>query len=201
MHIISVPCSDEKAVCAELFACAPFVHQQRNFSVVRLEGDTIVVRPLAEAELPALLKIYGGTPLYFEALGVAPASLSLVDVQAQYRAAQAAPGRYLLGVEVPAVDLLIGVVDVQAGYPAPGIATVWLLLIWGGFQRQGYGQEVVGLVEEWLTAEHGVGELRVVAADNEEGLSFWRLRGFAPSGEAAAAPFRGARARWLVRIE
>ncbi|MCG8348284.1 MAG: GNAT family N-acetyltransferase [Chloroflexales bacterium] len=165
---------------------------------MRLEGDTLIVRPLAEAELPTLLKIYQGTPLYFEALGIKPNSLTLDDVRAQWQAAQSASERLLLGVEVPAVDLLIGVVDVQLHYPEPGITTFWLLLIWGGFQRQGYGQEVTALVADWLIVE-GITELRVVAADNEEGLNFWQLRGFSPSGEMTTAPLRNAPARWLVR--
>jgi RimJ/RimL family protein N-acetyltransferase len=165
---------------------------------MRLEGDTLIVRPLAEAELPTLLKIYQGTPLYFEALGIRSNSLALDDVRVQWQAAQSASKRLLLGVEVPAVDLLIGVADVQLDYPEPGIATFWLLLIWGGFQRQGYGQEVTALITDWLI-EEDITELRVVAADNEEGLNFWQLRGFTPNGEVTSAPLRNAPARWLAR--
>jgi RimJ/RimL family protein N-acetyltransferase len=165
---------------------------------MRLDGDTLIVRPLVESELLTLLKIYQGMPLYFEALGINPHSLTLDDVRAQWQAAQSASKRLLLGIEVPAVDLLIGVADVQLDYPEPGIATFWLLLIWGGFQRQGYGQEVTALIADWLI-EEDITELRVVAPDNEEGLKFWQLRGFTPSGEIASAPLRDAPARWLVR--
>ena len=39
--------------------------------------------------------------------------------------------------------------DVQVGAPEVGSASVWLM-IWGGFQRQGYGQECMALLEAWL---------------------------------------------------
>ncbi|NJN97016.1 MAG: GNAT family N-acetyltransferase, partial [Anaerolineales bacterium] len=72
---------------------------------MRLVGTTVIVRPIVEAELARLERIYAGTPLYFEALGIAEPTIE--DVRAQYEAAQATPGRMLLGIEVPAVDLLI----------------------------------------------------------------------------------------------
>ncbi len=168
---------------------------------MHLEGDLLHIRSLNEAELPTLLKIYIGTPLYFEALGIAPDTLTLDDVRAQWQAVQTTPQRLLLGIEVPAVNLLIGVADLQLHYPDPGQATIWLLLIWGGFQRQGYGQEVVDLLEEWLSTQHGITELRVVAANNEEGLRFWQWRGYVPNGTSAPAPIRNARAQWLVYQE
>lgn len=167
---------------------------------MQLEGDTLIIRPLAEKELPTLLKIYIGTPLYFEALGIRAERLTLEDVRAQWEDVQATPNRLLLGIEVPAVDLLIGVVDLQLHYPESGEATFHLLLIWGGFQRQGYGQEVTGLLEEWLDDRGDIQAVRVIAAPNEEGLSFWRMRGFAPDGTAAEAPIRQARAQWLTRV-
>lgn len=167
---------------------------------MQLQSDTLILRPLTEDDLPDLLKIYIGTPLYFDALGVDAQTLTLEDVRAQWQAAQDTPGRSLFAIEHPVVGLLIGAVDVQINAPEPGVATIWLLLIWGGFQRQGYGQEVADLLEEWLLAREGMREVRVVAAGNEEGLSFWQMRGYAPSGGSAVTPFRGARAQWLVPV-
>lgn len=158
---------------------------------MRLEGDTIVVRPLSAAELPTLLQIYSGTPLYFDALGIKTTDLTLAEVRNQWAAVQANPQRYLFGVEVPAVNLLIGVVDIELHTPAPPIATLQLLLIWGGFQRQGYAQEVMELVEAWLVAHQAIDELQVVAAANDDGVRFWRLRGYTQSGAVAPTPFRG----------
>lgn len=166
---------------------------------MRLTGDTLLLRPMTEADLLDLLKIYIGTPLYFDGLDVAPDTLTLEDVHAQWQAAQDTPGRSLFAIEHPVVGLLIGVADVQINAPEPGVATIWLLLIWGGFQRQGYGLEVADLLEEWLLAQDDIDEVRVVAARNEEGLSFWQMRGFVPNGKPAIAPVRGAPAQWLVR--
>jgi RimJ/RimL family protein N-acetyltransferase len=164
-----------------------------------LEGDDLALRPLPEADLPQLLKIYQGTPLYFDGLGCAASALALADVRAQWQAARDTPGRALLGVYHSATDLLIGVADVQVDAPQPGAAAIWVLLIWGGFQRQGYGQECLALLERWLAEEHGIGALWAVAGENEEGQSFLRLQGFRPTGEPATPPIGRGRAFWMRR--
>lgn len=166
---------------------------------MNLEGETLILRPMTEADLPDLLKIYIGTPLYFDALGIRTETLTPDDVRTQWQAAQDMPGRTLFTIEHPVVGLLIGVADVQVNAPKQGVAAIWLLLIWGGFQRQGYGQEVAELLDEWLLEQEGIRDIMVVAANNEEGMSFWQLQGYEPNGETAAAPIRAAPAQWLVR--
>lgn len=163
-----------------------------------LIGDYLELRPLPQADLPALLKVYQGTPLYFDGLGDDASRLTLADVRAQWQAAGATPGRALLGVYHIETDLLIGAADVQEGVPEPGAAALWLL-IWGGFQRQGYGQECVALLDAWLAEARGATVLYAIAAGNEEGRSFLRLQGFAPTGESAAPPIGRGRAEWLRR--
>jgi RimJ/RimL family protein N-acetyltransferase len=164
-----------------------------------LQGDYLELRPLPEAHLPALLKVYQGTPLYFDGLGYDVQRLTPDDVRAQWQAARTAPGRTLLGIYHIVTDLLIGVADVQAGAPRPGDAAILLLLIWGGFQRQGYGQECLALLDQWLAGEHSAGVLWAIAAGNEEGQSFLRLQGFAPTGEPAAPPIGAGNAFWMRR--
>ena len=163
-----------------------------------LRGDYLELRPLPEAHLPALLKVYQGTPLYFDGLGYDVQRLSLADVRAQWQAAQATPGRTLHGIYHIVTDLLIGAADVQAGAPRPGDAAILLLLIWGGFQRQGYGQECLALLEEWLATENET-SLWAIVADNEEGQSFLQLLGFAPTGAPATPPIAAGKAFWMRR--
>jgi RimJ/RimL family protein N-acetyltransferase len=164
-----------------------------------LQGDYLELRPLPEADLPALLKVYQGTPLYFDGLGYDVQRLALADVRAQWQAAHAAPGRTLFGIYHIVTDLLIGAADIQAGAPQPGDAALLLLLIWGGFQRQGYGQECMALLDAWLAAEHAVVLRWAVTADNEEGLSFLQLQGFTPTGEPATPPIGAGNAGWTRR--
>jgi hypothetical protein len=164
-----------------------------------LQGDYLELRPLPETDLPALLKVYQGTPLYFDGLGYDVQRLTLADVCVQWQAAQTTSERMLLGVYHIVTNLLIGVADVQAGAPQLGDAAILLLLIWGGFQRQGYGQECMALLEGWLAAEHSATSLWVIAADNEEGQSFLRLQGFIPTGEPAAPPIATGSAFWMRR--
>jgi hypothetical protein len=164
-----------------------------------LQGDYLELRPLPEAHLPALLKVYQGTPLYFDGLGYDVQRLTIADVRGQWQAAQSTPGRTLLGIYHSVTDLLIGAADVQEGAPRPGHAALLLLLIWGGFQRQGYGQECMALLEGWLAAEHDAASLWAIGADNEEGQSFLRLQGFAPTGEPATPPIGAGNAFWMRR--
>jgi ribosomal protein S18 acetylase RimI-like enzyme len=164
-----------------------------------LQGEYLVLRPLPAEHLPALLKVYQGTPLYFDGLGYDVQRLAPADVLAQWDAAQATPGRALLGVYHIVTDLLIGVIDIQVGMPQPDAAAILLLLIWGGFQRQGYGQDCMALIEAWLAAEVAAPALWVVAAENEEGLSFLRLQGFEPTGAPASPPIAAGPAFWMRR--
>jgi hypothetical protein len=164
-----------------------------------LQGDYLELRQLPEAHLPALLKVYQGTPLYFDGLGYDVQRLTLADVREQWQAAQETSGRTLLGIYHIVTDLLIGVADVQAGAPRPGDAAILLLLIWGGFQRQGYGQECVALLAGWLADEHDAASLWAIGADNQEGQSFLRLQGFVSTGEPAAPPIGAGTAFWMQR--
>ncbi|HWQ16107.1 MAG TPA: GNAT family N-acetyltransferase [Roseiflexaceae bacterium] len=163
--------------------------------MVHLIGEYLELRPLPEADLPQLLKVYQGTPLYFEGIGDDASRLTLADVRAQWQAAQATPGRHLLGVYHLVTGLLIGAADVQVGAPHPEAAVVWLL-IWGGFQRQGYGQDCMALLEEWLIPDQGVRTLCAIAGANEEGRSFLHLQGFQLTDEPAQPPVGRGAAVW-----
>ncbi|HEU4322996.1 MAG TPA: GNAT family N-acetyltransferase [Roseiflexaceae bacterium] len=165
--------------------------------VPTLTGDYLELRPLPEHDLPALLKVYQGTPLFFDGLGDRAARLDLAEVRAQWQADQT-PGRALLGVYHIETDLLIGAAELRLGVPAPDAAALWLL-IWGGFQRQGYGQECMALLERWLVEQPGVAALYAVAGSNEEGRSFLALQGFAPTGEPTDPPVGRGAAEWVRR--
>lgn len=161
-----------------------------------LTSEYLELRPLPEADLPSLLKVYQGTPLYFDALGHPPAQLTLADVRSQWDRVQRSPGHHLLGVYHSVTGLLIGGIEVRVGHPSPTSATIWLL-IWGGFQRQGYGQDCMAMLEGWLIPDQGVETLCAIAAENEEGVSFLEMQGFHRTGEPAESPVGRGRAFWM----
>jgi RimJ/RimL family protein N-acetyltransferase len=163
-----------------------------------LQGEYLELRPLPEEDLPRLWKVYQGTPLYFDALGGDVNRLALADVHAQWQNARQNPGRTLFGAYHIVTGLLVGAADVQIDAPTPGAASLWLL-IWGGFQRQGYGQECVALVEQWLAEQHNAALTHTIAAENEEGLSFAQLQGFLPTGETAPSPVGSGQVFWMQR--
>jgi RimJ/RimL family protein N-acetyltransferase len=164
--------------------------------MIKLIGEYLELRPLPETDLRQLLKIYQGTPLYFEGLGDRADRLTPEEVRAQWEAAQATPGRTLLGVYHIETGLLIGAADIQIGAPRADSAAVWIL-IWGGFQRQGYGQECMALLEHWLIPGQGVETLCAIAAANEEGLTFLEMQGFQRTGETAQSPIGRGNAFWM----
>lgn len=165
-----------------------------NDSLV-LTGEYIELRPLPERDLPNLLKVYQGTPLYFDGLGDRADRLTLADVRDQWTRAQQSPDRMLFGVYHPVTGLLIGAVDVQIGAPRSDAAAVWIL-IWGGFQRQGYGQECMALIESWLIPAKA-STLCAIAANNEEGISFLELQGFRRTDLPADPPIGRGMAFWM----
>jgi RimJ/RimL family protein N-acetyltransferase len=162
-----------------------------------LTSENLELRLLPESDLPTLLKVYQGTPLYFDALGVITARLTFDQVRTQWLAAQANPQRHLFGVYHIVTGLLIGAADVEIGSPQPQAAAVWLL-IWGGFQRQGYGQDCMAMLETWLLNEQGVETLFAIASANEEGVSFLELQGFNRTGETAQPPIASGPAFWMA---
>lgn len=161
-----------------------------------LTGEYLELRPLPEVDIPRLHKVYQGTPLYFDALGVRADRLTEADVRVQWLAAQSDPARHLFGVYHIVTGLLIGAADIRIGVPRAEAAGVWLL-IWGGFQRQGYGQECMALLESWLISGQQVETLCAIAAENEEGLSFLDLQGFRRTDEPVDPPIGAGPSFWM----
>lgn len=166
--------------------------------MIALEGDYLELRTMPESDIPALLKIYQGTPLYFDGLDYDVAQITLDDVHDQWQQAQESDNYYVLGVYHIETDLLIGVADVQLDMPQQGAASLWLL-IWGGFQRQGYGQECLSLLQAWIQAAYHITDIYPIAANNKEGQSFLELQGFQPTGESATPPIGQGEAFWMRR--
>lgn len=160
-----------------------------------LSTEYLELRPLPEADLPKLWKVYQGTPLYFDGLGMHVEQLSLADVRQQWERAQQ-PDHTLFGIYHQVTGLLIGAADVQLNLPRQGTGAIWLL-IWGGFQRQGYGQECLAALEHWLLTEQAMTTLCAIASANEEGISFLELQGFQRSEEVAPTPVGRGASFWM----
>ncbi len=156
------------------------------------------LRPLPEQHLPTLLKVYQGTPLYFDGLGYDVQRLALADVRAQWSAAQTTPGARA-GIYHSVTDLLIGAADVQRDAPHAGAASILLLLIWGGFQRQGVRPGLYGAARRLAARRGRTASSGALATNNEEGQSFLALQGFQPTGEPATPPIAAGDAFWMQR--
>lgn len=158
--------------------------------------EYLELRPLPEADIPRLWKVYQGTPLYFDGLGMHVEQLNLEHVRQQWQTAQQQAGRMLFGIYHTVTGLLIGAADVQLDTPRQGTGAIWLL-IWGGFQRQGYGQECMAALEHWLLTDQGMTTLCAIASANEEGMSFLELQGFQRSNAPAPTPVGRGASFWM----
>ena len=90
----------------------------------------------------------------------------------------AAGRKMLLGIKTPGSDRMAGVLDGFAGYPAPGVWYIGLLLLAPDVRGQGVGNEIVEAFAR-AAAGHGAYEIQLnVVEDNQRGRRFWSSCGF-----------------------
>jgi RimJ/RimL family protein N-acetyltransferase len=164
--------------------------------MITLESSILLLRPLSMVDLPDLLHIYQATPAYFLALGDDPTRLTYDHVIAQWHAAETDDRRQLFGVYLRSSSTLIGVADVQIGQPRPDVAGIWLL-IGQAFQRHGYGQDCLGLLEGWLIPGQGVETICAICAEDPASIEFLALQGFQRTDQVAVTPIGAGTAFWM----
>jgi len=159
--------------------------------MTELHGQQLVLRLLTESDLPDLLRVYQATPDYFGLAGPTSA-----DVWQQWHLAQITPGRQLFGIYHRDVRQYIGAADVQIGVPQPETAALWIL-IESRWQHQGYAQECIAILEQWLISVQGVESLCAIASRTETSLRFLELQGFRETDTPAVAPVGSEPAFWM----
>jgi len=84
--------------------------------------------------------------------------------------------KYVLGVM--AGDRLVGVFDIQLGYPNADTAFIGLFVLDPAERNQGQGADAYGRVEAWLS-KVGIGQIHLgVQMNNPDGRRFWERQGF-----------------------
>jgi len=139
------------------------------------------IRPIEDADLPAVLEVYRQSEDFLALGPVAAASLEMVKAD---RALSRREGGRYCGIFCPAPggpDRLAGILDYTLG--RPGILFIELLMLARAERGQGLGAAVV----EWLLAQYGgqVSALQAgVQVNNPGAVRFWQRMGFRITGPA-----------------
>ena len=138
------------------------------------------VRRLTEEELPALLELCRGNPLYFTHCPPPPAEETLLCDMAALPPRKTLRDKYYLGFWDGAE--LAAVLDLIAGYPGPEIAFWGFFMLEASRQGQGAGTALVSELCAAL-AELGFRSVRLGWIEsNPQAAHFWRKNGFAETG-------------------
>jgi GNAT superfamily N-acetyltransferase len=138
------------------------------------------LRPLKAVDGPAVARLFDASADYFEiVLGRPPRSS---DAHAVYHDGpedgRPPDGKLLFGIRLPEDEALVGVLDVFADYPDPGVWYIGLVLLEPAARTRGLGRAVVETFAQ-DAHRHGATELQInVVEQNVAALSFWTRLGF-----------------------
>lgn len=143
------------------------------------------VRPLTEKDLPAMLALCRGNPLYYRHMGFAPSLENLARDLTALPPGKTPADKAFVGLYEPQTGRLAALLDLIAGYPAPDAVYIgWFIL---DPSRQGRG-EGTALVGRLLAGLAGMGFCSAhlgVMKSNPQALHFWQKNGFCSAASRA----------------
>ena len=140
------------------------------------------VRPLVDADIPALLALCQDNPQYYQYCPPEPSEASL---RADMRALPPGKGlddKYYLGFFDGAE--LVAVMDLILRYPNPHTAFIGFFMMNASRQGSGLGTAIITDVLAHLSGEFSAVRLAYVQG-NEQSKHFWHKNGFGPTGVIA----------------
>ncbi len=135
------------------------------------------IRPIFEADLPAVLEAYRQCEDFLALGPQSKASMDMVLADLQLSRDQ---GGIFTGIFDPR-ERLMGVLDyIPAGFcSAPEDAFIELLMIAPPYRNNGLGAAVVSWLEQQVLADPVVRNMRAgVQVNNPDGLRFWQRMGY-----------------------
>ena len=156
-------------------------------SGLALEGLTTgyVLRPVTEADLPALLALCRSNPQYYRHCPPPPSLEGLARDLAALPPGKTAEDKYYLGYFDDA--RLIAALDLITGYPSPDTAFIGFFMLDASAQGCWLGSRLVSELFDGLAAQ-GFREVRLGwAKTNPQARAFWLKQGMVPTGQSYAA--------------
>lgn len=153
------------------------------------------LRPLAEADIPALQQVYDAVPETFRLLIGRPAPPG--QAARDFMQAAGTPGRYQFGIFIRGE--MSGVVDCKLDDDVEGQAHIGMLLLAPPHDNPEIAGLALRVLARWLASVFGVRRLETGAvAHDPAGIAFWRSQGFEFTGEQYRRDLGGYHPRFLI---
>lgn len=151
-------------------------------------GSGLALRAASQNDAALIQALYLHTPGYFDIISIPLPALT--ETQVELSLALADERRHVELITVPADSIAgwklrdpvsggdaLGLLDYKLDYPAPGDATVNLLLIPSTIQARGFGRQTVRLLEQHLQGRC-TRLLAAIYGQNERAQKFWLSLGY-----------------------
>ncbi len=153
------------------------------------------LRPLTDADIPALQRVYDALPGAFQLLIGRPAPPD--QAARDFMQAIGTPGRYQFGILIRGE--MCGVVDCKLDDDVEGQAHIGMLLLAPPYNDPEIAGLALRVLSRWLAAAFGVRRLETGAvAHAPAGIAFWRSQGFEFTGEQYRRDLGGYHPRFLI---
>ncbi len=153
------------------------------------------LRPLTDADIPALQRVYDAVPETFRLLIGRPAPPG--QAARDFMQARASPGRYQFGILIHGE--LCGVADCKLDDDIEGQAHIGMLLLAPPYNDAEIAGLALRILSRWLASAFGVRRLETAAvAHDPAGIAFWRSQGFEFTGEQYRRDLQGYHPRFLI---
>ena len=149
------------------------------------QRGTYAARKLTEADIPALLALCEGNPMYYRHC---PPPVSAQSLREDMRALPPGKGmedKHYLGIFDG--ERLIAVMDLILGFPDERTAFIGFFMVDASRQGRGVGSRIVRETFEHLAPAFSSVRLGYVQG-NEQSRRFWEKNGFTPTGVTTGTP-------------
>ena len=140
-------------------------------------------RPFTDGDLPKLLDLCLGNPLYYAHLGEEVSLDSLRGELSVLPKGKTLEDKYFFGLYDGAV--LVAAIDLIDGYPEVDVAYLSWLILAVECQGRGEGTRIVQELTDFLRAQGFRTVRRACVAGNPQSTRFWEKNGFVPDGKSA----------------
>ncbi len=155
---------------------------------------TFTLRLLADADIPALQRLYDRAPELFVRLLGAPAAPD--QAIRDFLDALKSPGRFQFAIEFRAE--LVGMADCKLDDEEEGVAHIGMVLLDEPYRDPDILALVVRVLERWLVTEYGVRRIEVGApASAAAEIAFWQGQGYEFTGNQYRRELPGRAPRFL----
>lgn len=143
-------------------------------------SDTYLVRRIQTADIPAVLKLFQGNPLFFEHMHRTATAESIVDDLNALPPGKGYEDKYYAGFYRG--GMLAAVMDLILAYPNQETAFIGLFMVRRSEQGKGVGSGIVQEVLAYL-ARAGFSAVKLgYVKTNPQSRRFWLKNGFSPTG-------------------